>query len=75
MNHKMTDKEYEKHLDELKVKLDKEISEMAACLEQSFKETTGIMRDKGFTEDEIQRVICKMDYEPLYERGMMQRPH
>jgi hypothetical protein len=59
----------------LNLELDIKIDQLVKQLKQGFEELAEIMREKGFTEDEINRVLYKNDLEPLYKYGYMQRPH
>jgi len=70
-----TDEEYREYLKWYQLELDKKCDELVEKVKQLHEELTEMMRERGFTKDEIFRVIYKNDLEPMYERGYLQRPH
>lgn len=67
--------EYQSFLDWMTLGVKKECDKIMEELKQEREKLVEQMRDRGFAEDEIIRVIYKNDCEPMYERGYMQRPH
>ncbi|NNV01654.1 hypothetical protein [Brevibacillus sp. MCWH] len=70
-----TDEENQEYLKWYQLELDKKCDELVEKVKQLNKELIEMMREKGFTENEINRVLYKNDLEPLYKHGYMQRLH
>lgn len=75
MSKREVDEDYQNYLKWLKLKVNRLRDELLKELKQEREDLVEQMKDRGFTDEEIFRVIYKDDLEPMYERGFMQRPH